>query len=84
LGVLTVHFDKPHTPSERELRWSDLFAQMAANLVERAGAETALRESEERYQALFAASPAPTLIVKPDAPRFTIADVNDAYLRATI
>ncbi|MEO1968398.1 MAG: HWE histidine kinase domain-containing protein [Sphingomonadaceae bacterium] len=47
-------------------------------------AEIALRESKERYAALFASSPAPFLILNPDAPRFTIADVNDAYLTATM
>ncbi len=44
----------------------------------------ALRESEQRYHLLFAASPAPLLILKPDAPRYTITDVNDAYLTATV
>ena len=52
--------------------------------LERARAETALRQSEEKYAALFAASPAPFLILKPDSPRFTIAEVNDAYLAATM
>jgi PAS domain S-box-containing protein len=47
-------------------------------------AEAALRESEERYQALFAASPAPFLILDPDAPRFTIIEVNSSYLAATM
>ena len=51
---------------------------------ERKRAELALRESEEKYAALFAASPAPFLILRPDAPHFTIADVNDAYLAATM
>lgn len=44
----------------------------------------ALRESEEKFSALFAASPAPFLILKPDAPHFTITEVNDAYLAATM
>nr|WP_302474502.1 PAS domain S-box protein [Roseococcus sp. MDT2-1-1] len=34
--------------------------------------------------ALFAASPAPMLLLAPDAPRFTITDVNDAYLAAVM
>ena len=29
---------------------------------------------------LFAAAPAPMLVVEPDSPHFTITDVNDAYL----
>lgn len=44
----------------------------------------ALRESEKKFSALFAASPAPFLILEPDAPRFTIAEVNEAYLAATM
>lgn len=47
-------------------------------------AEGSSRESEEKYAALFRASPAPFLILKPDAPRFTIVEVNDAYLAATM
>lgn len=47
-------------------------------------AEATLRESEEKFSALFAASPAPFLILKPNAPRFTITEVNDAYLAATM
>ncbi|MEX1213332.1 MAG: histidine kinase dimerization/phosphoacceptor domain -containing protein [Balneolaceae bacterium] len=35
------------------------------------------------YQLLFRTSWVPTLILKPDAPHFTIVDVNDAYLEAT-
>ncbi|MBR0800813.1 GAF domain-containing protein [Bradyrhizobium jicamae] len=48
LGVMTVHFNDPYTPSDRELRWADLFAQSAAHLVERALAEAALRRSREQ------------------------------------
>lgn len=35
------------------------------------------------YRRLFEASPNPYLVLKPDAPRFTIIAVNDAYLAAT-
>ena len=33
---------------------------------------------------MFQASPAPFLVLKPDAPHFTVAEVNDAYLSATM
>ena len=45
--------------------------------------ETALRNGGGRQQALFAASPTPFLVIEPDTPRFTISQVNDAYLAAT-
>ncbi|MGY4234737.1 two-component sensor histidine kinase [Bradyrhizobium sp. USDA 4449] len=47
LGVLTVHFASSYIPSERELRWANLFARSAAHLVERDRAEAALRKSRE-------------------------------------
>lgn len=36
------------------------------------------------YHALFAAAPTPMLVVAPDAPRFTIVEVNQAYLTAVM
>ncbi|MBV9549731.1 MAG: GAF domain-containing protein [Alphaproteobacteria bacterium] len=56
LGVMTVHFDRPYTPSESELRWLDLFARSAAQLVERARAEAAMYKSEQRFQQFAQAS----------------------------
>nr|WP_314443720.1 PAS domain S-box protein [uncultured Sphingomonas sp.] len=40
--------------------------------------------ADQSFIRLFEASPAPFLVLKPDAPRFTIAEVNDAYLKATM
>ncbi|WP_426042825.1 PAS domain-containing protein [Brevundimonas sp. TWP2-3-4b1] len=47
-------------------------------------AEATLRESEARYQALFAASPVPFMVLAPNAPDFTIIAANDAYFAATL
>lgn len=61
LGVLTIYFRDPYTPSLREVRLTDLYAHLAANAIEsshllretqlelarRTTAEEALRESEE-------------------------------------
>ena len=35
------------------------------------------------FRQLFRSAPGPYLILKPDSPRFTIVEVNDAYLSAT-
>ena len=52
--------------------------------VERAGAETALRESERNFQSLFSASPVPFMVLSPDPPDFIVTAANDAYLAATL
>lgn len=56
VGVLSNQFPRPHRPSDDELRLIDLLAWMATDFVERYQANTALRESEERYRALATAS----------------------------
>jgi len=35
LGVISTHFKRPHRPSERELRLTDLYARQAAEMIER-------------------------------------------------
>jgi PAS domain S-box-containing protein len=46
LGMISTHFRKPHRPSERDLRFMDLYAGQAVELIERKRAEEALRRSE--------------------------------------
>lgn len=45
---------------------------------------TARVKADRSFTRLFEASPAPLLVLKPDTPRFTITEVNDAYLEATM
>ncbi len=45
---------------------------------------TAHVRADPSFERLFQASPAPCLVLKPDAPHFTIFEVNDAYLAATM
>ena len=45
---------------------------------------TARVKKDQSFKRLFHASPAPFLVLRPDAPHFTIAEVNDAYLSATM
>jgi PAS domain S-box-containing protein len=53
LGMISTHFRQPHRPSERELRFTDLYARLVAELIERQRAEAALRASEERFRSYF-------------------------------
>ncbi|HSL69464.1 MAG TPA: GAF domain-containing protein, partial [Longimicrobiales bacterium] len=48
IGVLSTHWREHRRPSERELRFLDLLARQAADLIERRRADEALRESEQR------------------------------------
>jgi PAS domain S-box-containing protein len=48
VGMISTHWHTPHRPTDRELRLIDVLTRQAADLLERARAENALRESEER------------------------------------
>lgn len=50
LGMISTHFRQPHRPSKRDLRFTDLYARLVAQLIERQRAEAALRASEERFR----------------------------------
>jgi len=50
LGMISTHWREPHQPTERALRSLDVLSRQAADLIERTQIETALRESEERFQ----------------------------------
>ena len=54
LGMISTHWREPHQPTERDLRPLDVLARQAADLIERARAETALRESEQQSRWLAA------------------------------
>ncbi len=43
LGMISTHWDRPHQPSERDLRMLDIVARQAADLLERTIAEESLR-----------------------------------------
>jgi signal transduction histidine kinase len=45
IGVLSVHFRRPHRPSERETRLMDLYARMAADAIENARLYRAAQEA---------------------------------------
>jgi PAS domain S-box-containing protein len=57
LGMLSTHFRRPHRPSDRELRLTDLYARHAAEMIERRRSEQALRQSAEQFRLLTEAIP---------------------------
>lgn len=46
LGMISTHFRKTHRPSELELRFTDLYARQAAEMIERKRSEEKLQRSE--------------------------------------
>jgi PAS domain S-box-containing protein len=56
LGMISTHWHGRHTPGERELGLMDVVARQAADLIERARAEEALRAKEERLRLTFTAA----------------------------
>ncbi len=55
LGALSVHFDAPREPTERECALADICARKAAVFVERARAQAALAETQARFRAVLEA-----------------------------
>ncbi len=52
VGMISTHWNKPHWPSERDLRLLDILARLAADLIERKFYEEDLRRREERSRTL--------------------------------
>jgi two-component system CheB/CheR fusion protein len=53
VGILSTHWRQRHEPDERELRLLDVLARQAADVLERAHNEAALRASEERFRLMI-------------------------------
>ncbi len=54
LGMLSTHFRQPHRPTERDQRLLDLYARHAADLIERARFEEALKAADRRKDEFLA------------------------------
>jgi signal transduction histidine kinase/ActR/RegA family two-component response regulator len=54
IGMISTHWGKPYTPSERELRLFDVLARQAADLIERKRADDSLREADRRKDEFLA------------------------------
>src|ERR1051326_7419599 len=52
LGMISTHFRSVHRPSDNDLRRFDLYVRQAADFIEQKRAESALRESEQRFHML--------------------------------
>jgi PAS domain S-box-containing protein len=52
VGMISTHWAVPHEPSERDLRFIDVLARLAADLVERKTNDEDLRRREERSRTL--------------------------------
>lgn len=50
LGMISTHWDKPHQPTDRDLRMLDIVARQAADLLERTIAEESLRQLNETLE----------------------------------
>jgi len=70
LGVFSTHYRRPHCPESRALRLLDLLGRQAADIIEQAQKQEALRQSELREKAkavelatLLDSAPMPIFIV---------------------
>jgi PAS domain S-box-containing protein len=50
VGMVSTYWRKRHRPSERDMRYLDLLARQAADVIDRFQTEAALRTSEERFR----------------------------------
>jgi PAS domain S-box-containing protein len=76
--MISTHFRRTHRPSERELRFVDLYARQAAEMIERNRAEEALRASEERFRRYFELG---LIGMAMTSPTKGILEVNDELCR---
>ena len=65
IGALSIHLDLPHVPTERECTLADICARKAATFIERARAQAAYHESQDRFQAVLDASAVPFVVLSP-------------------
>jgi GAF domain-containing protein len=65
LGALSVHFNAPHKPSEREIRLADICARKAAVFIERARAEDRVNQRDRRFESVLSASGVPFVMLSP-------------------
>ena len=75
LGMFSTHYKTPHRPDERTLQLLDLLARHAADIIDRAQAEEALKRAEENSRLLI--KYAPSMIYEIDFHQPAFKSVND-------
>ncbi len=85
VGMLNNHFRQVQRPTDRDLRYLDLLARMAADLIERKGMEEALRTSVDETrrsrdvaEATLRTSPVPLLVLDK---HLRVATGNEAFYK---
>jgi PAS domain S-box-containing protein len=84
LGMISAYWRSPHDLSVRELRLLDSFAQLAADVIERAWTEDALLENQQRLASMYdiVKDIIFQLAVEPGG-QFRFVSVNSAFLKVT-
>ncbi|MEB3291796.1 MAG: PAS domain-containing protein, partial [Synechococcales bacterium] len=65
IGMFSTHWCSPYQPSDRELRFLDLLARQAADLIEHRQAETILRDNEQLLRFALTSAEAGTWDLEP-------------------
>lgn len=77
VGVLSTHWGKPHCPDEPDLWRVDLLVRQAADLIELARAEDALRRSESTLRSFYESAPLMMGVVEVPADNSDIIHIYD-------
>jgi PAS domain S-box-containing protein len=72
LGMFSTHYRRPTRPDVRALRLLDLLARQAADIIEQAQVEEALRREREILQQLFTSVPVLLVMWDPSIRRFSL------------
>jgi PAS domain S-box-containing protein len=74
VGMISTHWRDVHEPAERELRLFDVLARQTADVIERRGAEEALRQTEQTFSTLIENAPFGVYLIDAE---FRLRTVNE-------
>jgi PAS domain S-box-containing protein len=78
VGAISTHWNKPYQPSEHELQMLDILARQAADLIERAKTDEALRVRDERFRRALQPQNVGVIFFNTEG---GITEANDAFLQ---